>query len=119
MKCHAGTVRSVDFSWDSQHLLTASDDKTIKMWALPSRRFVRSFNGHANWVRSAVFSPDGSAIASASDDKTVRLWDAETGAEGGGAAVAGGGEGPLNPPDSHPLPGQARAATSSTTTRTT
>lgn len=79
MKCHAATVRSVDFSWDSQHLLTASDDKTVKMWALPSRRFVRSFNGHANWVRSAVFNSDASSIASASDDKTVRLWDAETG----------------------------------------
>jgi WD40 repeat protein len=31
MKGHAGAVRSVDFSSDSRHLITASDDKTVKV----------------------------------------------------------------------------------------
>ena len=31
MKGHAGAVRSVDFSSDSRHLITASDDKTAKV----------------------------------------------------------------------------------------
>jgi WD40 repeat protein len=31
MKGHAGAVRSVDFSSDSKHLITASDDKTVKV----------------------------------------------------------------------------------------
>jgi len=30
-KAHTATVRSVDFSSDGQTLLTASDDKTIKV----------------------------------------------------------------------------------------
>ena len=32
MKGHAGAVRSVDFSSDSRHLITASDDKTAKVY---------------------------------------------------------------------------------------
>jgi len=30
-KAHVGTVRSVDFSRDGQHLLTSSDDKSLKV----------------------------------------------------------------------------------------
>lgn len=30
-KAHTATVRSVDFSCDGQHMVTASDDKTIKV----------------------------------------------------------------------------------------
>lgn len=69
MKGHAGTVRSVDFSWNGSHLLTASDDKTVKMWAVPSKRFQCTFNGHINWVRSAKFSSDAIRVVSGGDDK--------------------------------------------------
>ena len=77
MKGHGGAVRSVDFSWDGTRLLTSSDDKTIKLWSLPSKRFISTFSGHSNWVRCARFNPDGRVIVSGSDDKTVRLWDVE------------------------------------------
>lgn len=79
MRPHTSSVRSVDFSMDSRYLLTCSDDKTIKLFTVQNRKFVRSFHGHANWVRTAVFSPDGTAIASGSDDKTIRIWDTATG----------------------------------------
>ncbi len=77
LKGHAGAVRTARFSCDARQLLTSSDDKTAKIWSLPSKRFVCSLNGHSNWVRAAEFSPDARLVATGSDDKTVRLWDVE------------------------------------------
>jgi centriolar protein POC1 len=66
----------VAFAPDSSSLITASDDKTVKVWNLPSRRFACSLQGHSNWVRKAVFSPCNAALAaSGSDDRLVKLWD--------------------------------------------
>jgi len=75
LKGHSGAVRSVCFSADSRFLLTASDDKTMKLWSLPTRKFQCSLSGHSNWVRSGVLSPDTRLALSGSDDKTVKLWD--------------------------------------------
>ena len=50
----------------------------LKVWSLPSRKFLCSLNGHNNWVRSAAFSPDSNLAVSGSDDKLVKLWDVAT-----------------------------------------
>ena len=50
-KAHMGTVRSVHFSPDGQQLVTGSDDKAIKLWAVSRRKFQFSLTEHKNWVR--------------------------------------------------------------------
>jgi centriolar protein POC1 len=49
LKGHSGAVRSVSFSRDCRHLITASDDKTVKVWGLPSKKFKCTLAGHSNW----------------------------------------------------------------------
>jgi len=78
IKAHSGAVRGLSWSWDGAHLLSCSDDKSVKIWSLPSRRFQCSFLGHTNWVRTACFGPDSTTVASGSDDTTVRLFDVST-----------------------------------------
>lgn len=60
-------------------IITASDDKIVKLWSTDKLKFISSFVGHTNWVRCARMSSDGSVIASCSDDKTTKLWNPETG----------------------------------------
>jgi WD40 repeat protein len=68
-------------SWspDGRHIVTASEDKTARIWNTETGDEVRALTGHEDKVYSAAFSPDGRRIATASEDKTARIWDAETG----------------------------------------
>ena len=74
---HSAPVKSVRFSYDDRYLLTAGDDKIIKLWEIKNSfrkiKFLRSFLGHTNWVLKADLSPDSTLIASICD-KTVRIW---------------------------------------------
>ncbi|CAL5999560.1 WD40_repeat protein [Hexamita inflata] len=76
-KVHSKAIRSVDVSQDQKSILTASDDKSIKIFDT-DLNFRANFTGHANWVKCAKFSPDQRLVASCSDDQTLRLWDVRT-----------------------------------------
>ncbi|KAL4925708.1 snoRNA-binding rRNA-processing protein UTP15 [Aspergillus undulatus] len=64
---------------DPTCVLSASDDRTVRLWDLPSESSVKSFVGHSDYVRSAAFMPGSLAssgsLISGSYDRTVRLWD--------------------------------------------
>jgi WD40 repeat protein len=68
-------VRSTTFSPDGSRIVTASYDKTARIWDAASAKEIAVLRGHDNLVLSAVFNPDGSRIVTASYDKTARIWD--------------------------------------------
>src|SRR5690349_18278358 len=74
-------VWSAAFSRDGSRIVTASWDKTARIWDAASAKEIAVLRGHDDSVRSAAFSPDGSRIVTASDDKTARIWDAATAKE--------------------------------------
>lgn len=80
-KAHDDWIRQMTFSPDNNKLVTASDDKSLKVWDIDTFEVVHTLAGHTDYVRTVAYSPDGTLIASGSDDKTVRIWDAETGQE--------------------------------------
>jgi WD40 repeat protein len=76
---HDALVNSVCFSPDGKYLVSASYDKSVRVWDLSSLRCIHLLVGHDKNVCTAKYSPDGKYIISASDDEIVRIWDAETG----------------------------------------
>ncbi|TLD33878.1 hypothetical protein PspLS_00774 [Pyricularia sp. CBS 133598] len=67
---------------DLTTLMSCSDDKTVRLWDLPSADPTRTFVGHQDYVRSGAFmtgpaaTGSGNILVTGSYDSTVRLWDA-------------------------------------------
>src|SRR5262249_52443111 len=76
---HENSVRSAAFSRDGTHIVTASWDKSIRIWNAGSQEVLALFRGnfedptHPFW--NATFSPDGNRVMTVADDHTVRFWD--------------------------------------------
>ena len=74
-------MTSASFSPDGSRIVSASSDKTVRIWDVATGAQLNVLMGHTSTVYSAFFSLDGSRIVSASEDNTIRIWDASTGAQ--------------------------------------
>ncbi|KAI8807782.1 WD40-repeat-containing domain protein [Cladochytrium replicatum] len=72
---HAGKVYSLAISGD--RLLSASSDRTIKIWDINTLDCVATITGHNDAINSLHLLSQ-TRLASASSDKTVRIWDLTT-----------------------------------------
>eukprot|EP00438_Fugacium_kawagutii_P013919 Skav200213 [mRNA] locus=scaffold714:3197:20037:+ [translate_table: standard] len=70
-------------SRDFSQLLTASWDRSVKLWQVQAFKKTRkpaiSFTGHTNGVVAAEFSSDLSKIVTAASDGSAKIWNAQTG----------------------------------------
>jgi WD40 repeat protein len=76
---HSDTVFGVCFSPDSTKLATSGADKFVKVWEVPSGKFLKSFEGHTHHVLDVGWKPDGKFLASGGADNNVKVWDYEKG----------------------------------------
>jgi WD40 repeat protein len=77
---HDDQVTMAAFSPDGRRIVTASLDRTAKIWDAGNGELVVALSGHESKVLSAAYSPDGRRIVTASSDRTAKVWDASNGA---------------------------------------
>jgi len=76
---HIGGIEKVAFLPDGKHVLTASNDQTVKLWDIASGKLLRSFVGHKSWITAMDITPDGKYVITGSRDKQMIMYDLSTG----------------------------------------
>lgn len=79
LKGHNGRLYDVDFSPDGKYVVTASADRTARVWELQSGSRKSILQGHNGHVFCASFSPNSKRIVTASGDNSARIWQASSG----------------------------------------
>ncbi len=70
---HDAGIVSIDFSPQSDKILSSGIDKIAKIWDLEGNQ-LKILKGHQERLNSAEFSPDGKYIITTSKDKTAKYW---------------------------------------------
>jgi len=81
---HDGTVLTSNFSADGRRVVTASADRTARVWEVATGRPLTPSLPHAAGVWWAGFGANDTRVVTRTRTGEVHLWDAETGAPCGG-----------------------------------
>lgn len=83
---HQLPVHVSKFSINPTQVLSASDDRTVRLWDMPEQKELCQFDLHTDYVRAGLVSPENpNLVLSGSYDGTVRLWDVRMNEKGGEA----------------------------------
>ncbi|KAF3921906.1 Beta-TrCP [Dactylellina cionopaga] len=74
---HAGPVYGVSFAPDSKWLLSASEDRSVRLWSLQTHTALVAYKGHDSPIWDVRWGPFGHYFATASWDRTARIWSTE------------------------------------------
>src|SRR6185436_12421331 len=76
---HMLAVNACAVTPDGRRAISASDDRTLRVWDIDSGRALATLEGHTGRVISCGVTPDGRRAISGSSDHALRVWDLERG----------------------------------------
>ena len=71
-------IKSARFSLDGTKVVTASDDKSVRVWNSLTGKEELKLTDHSSNVLCAAFSPDGTKGASGGDSRTTLIHNIST-----------------------------------------
>ncbi|MBW0510069.1 hypothetical protein O181_049784 [Austropuccinia psidii MF-1] len=76
---HQGIINVVRYNHGAQYLLTAGQDRSIRLWNAKSGSLIKDYIGHGYEISDIDVSPNNSHLASVGGDRSVFYWDVSTG----------------------------------------
>jgi len=74
LRGHERSVEAAGFSHNGAMVVTASLDKTARLWDVKTGNEKVTYTGHLDRIRSVCFSKDDKRILTLGQDQTVRIW---------------------------------------------
>jgi len=72
---HSGFVQDVALSNNGEFVVSASWDRSLRLWSLKSGDTICKFLGHTKDALSVAFSPDNRQIVSGGRDNKLKMWN--------------------------------------------
>lgn len=72
-------VTSISFIGDTEHLVTSSGDRSVRLHRTSSPRDVRAFREGATFMHAAVATSDGKLVVGGGRDGVLHVWNGENG----------------------------------------
>lgn len=79
LKGHSHSVLELNFSNNSQYLVTGAADQKAIIWEVESGEKFLELEGHSDVITDVTFSPNDNWVATASSDGSVRIWSSLSG----------------------------------------
>jgi len=79
LRGHTDAIPSIAITPDGKTIISASWDKTLRVWDLETKRCRYVLRGHSDDVRGVVITPDNRYAISCSADRTMKVWSLEKG----------------------------------------
>jgi WD40 repeat protein/serine/threonine protein kinase len=77
---HADWARALQFDGTGTRLVTASADRTVRVWDVPARKQLAELHGAGDALIAVALSPDGKEVVASGRDARAYVWDVASGA---------------------------------------
>ena len=72
---HKKAINVVTYSVDGQYVLSAGEDKVIKMWDVKTGIDIKTFSGHTAPINCLELTNDGKQMISGDQDGNIFIWE--------------------------------------------